>query len=64
MSTYHFHASDDKTIVYGLGAIKGVGEQAMQSVIDSRRQFGPYTDLFDFCHRIDLKKSISVLLKL
>ena len=30
MSTYHFHASDDKTIVYGLGAIKGVGEQAMQ----------------------------------
>ena len=48
MSTYHFHASDDKTIVYGLGAIKGVGEQAMQSVIDSRRQFGPYTDLFDF----------------
>lgn len=56
MSTYHFHASDDKTIVYGLGAIKGVGEQAMQSVIDSRRQFGPYIDLFDFCHRIDLKK--------
>lgn len=56
MSTYHFHASNDKTIVYGLGAIKGVGEQAMQSVIDSRRQFGPYTDLFDFCHRIDLKK--------
>lgn len=55
MSTYHFHASDDKTIVYGLGAIKGVGEQAMQSVIDSRRQQGPYTDLFDFCHRIDLK---------
>lgn len=59
MSTYHFHASDDKTIVYGLGAIKGVGEQAMQSVIDSRRQQGPYTDLFDFCHRIDLKKSIN-----
>jgi len=56
MSTYHFHASNDKTIVYGLGAIKGVGEQAMQSVIDSRRQYGPYTDLFDFCHRIDLKK--------
>ncbi|WP_336166380.1 DNA polymerase III subunit alpha [Acinetobacter sp. 161(2023)] len=56
MSTYHFHASNDKTIVYGLGAIKGVGEQAMQSVIDSRRQLGAYTDLFDFCHRIDLKK--------
>ena len=56
MSFYKFHASDEKTIVYGLGAIKGVGEQAMQSVIDSRVQDGPYTDLFDFCHRIDLKK--------
>ena len=56
MSFYQFHASDEKTIVYGLGAIKGVGEAAMQSVIDSRVQEGPYKDLFDFCHRIDLKK--------
>ena len=56
ISLYHFHASDERTIVYGLGAIKGVGEQAMQSVIDSRIKQGPYTDLFDFCHRIDLKK--------
>ncbi len=56
MSFYHFYASDEKTIIYGLGAIKGVGEQAMQSVIDSREQDGPYKDLFDFCHRIDLKK--------
>ena len=56
MSLYQFHASDEKTIVYGLGAIKGVGEQAMQSVIDSRLELGPYKDLFDFCHRIDLKK--------
>ncbi|MFW1801421.1 DNA polymerase III subunit alpha [Acinetobacter nematophilus] len=56
MSFYQFHASDAKTIIYGLGAIKGVGEQAMQSVIDSREQDGPYKDLFDFCHRVDLKK--------
>ncbi len=56
MSFYQLHASDEKTIIYGLGAIKGVGEAAMQSVIDSRLQDGPYKDLFDFCHRIDLKK--------
>lgn len=56
MSFYQFYASDATTIIYGLGAIKGVGEQAMQSVIDSREQDGPYKDLFDFCHRIDLKK--------
>ena len=56
MSFYQFYASDEKTIIYGLGAIKGVGEQAMQSVIDSREQDGVFKDLFDFCHRIDLKK--------
>ncbi|WP_216935678.1 MULTISPECIES: DNA polymerase III subunit alpha [unclassified Acinetobacter] len=56
MSLYQFHATDEQTIVYGLGAIKGVGEAAMQSVIDSRTQEGPFRDLFDFCHRIDLKK--------
>ncbi len=56
MSLYRFHASDPATIVYGLGAIKGVGEQAMQSVIESRQRDGAYKDLFDFCHRIDLKK--------
>ena len=56
MSFYQFHASDAETIVYGLGAIKGVGEQAMQSVIDSRLHDGPFKDLFDFCHRVDLKK--------
>jgi len=56
MSLYQFHAIDEQTIVYGLGAIKGVGEAAMQSVIDSRAQEGPFRDLFDFCHRIDLKK--------
>ncbi len=42
MSIYRFHASDEKTVVYGLGAIKGVGEQAMQSVIDSREKDGTY----------------------
>ncbi|AOA58458.1 DNA polymerase III subunit alpha [Acinetobacter larvae] len=56
LSLYRFHAIDAQTIVYGLGAIKGVGEQAMQSVIESRQQDGEFKDLFDFCHRIDLKK--------
>ncbi|MCF8998152.1 DNA polymerase III subunit alpha [Acinetobacter nectaris] len=55
-SIYRFHAIDAQTVVYGLGAIKGVGEQAMQSVIESREKNGLYQDLFDFCHRIDLKK--------
>ena len=39
-------------IRYGLGAIKGTGEGAIQSIIEARRT-GPFTDLFDFCHRVD-----------
>lgn len=55
-SDYRFIASDERTIIYGLGAIKGVGEQAMQSVIKARQCDGEFKDIFDFCHRIDLKK--------
>lgn len=57
LSNYKFRAADDKTIIYGLGAIKGVGEAAMDSVIIARHRDGNYKDLFDFCHRIDLKKT-------
>lgn len=55
-SMYRFTASNENTIVYGLGAIKGVGEHAMQSVIQSRQRDGEFKDLFDFCHRVDMKK--------
>lgn len=55
-SDFRFVTRDERTIIYGLGAIKGVGEQAMQSVIEARQRDGEFRDLFDFCHRIDLKK--------
>jgi DNA polymerase-3 subunit alpha len=41
-------------ITYGLAAIKNVGVQAVQSVVDARAA-GPFTDVFDFCERIDLR---------
>jgi DNA polymerase-3 subunit alpha len=44
-------------IVYGLGAIKGVGESALASAIAEREAHGRFVDLFDFCRRIDLRKS-------
>lgn len=50
-----FTVSDAATIVYGLGAIKGVGEGAIESVLAARRQ-APFADLFDFCRRIDARK--------
>jgi len=54
---YKFTVKDDQGIFYGLGAIKGVGEGAIEGIINSRQQDGPFRDLFDFCQRIDLKKA-------
>ena len=55
-SQYRFTIGDDKTVIYGLGAIKGVGESAIESIIEARDQGRPYKDLFDFCKRIDARK--------
>ena len=56
-SQYRFTVDGDDTIVYGLGAIKGVGEAAIEGIIEARGQGGAFRDLFDFCRRIDLKKA-------
>ena len=50
---YRFAPVDKKRIRYGLGAIKGTGEGAINHFIDERDRHGPYKDLFDFCHRVD-----------
>ncbi|MBX9586846.1 MAG: DNA polymerase III subunit alpha, partial [Gammaproteobacteria bacterium] len=42
-------------IVYGLGALKGVGEAAIENIIEARRQ-GSFKDLFEFCQRVDTRK--------
>ncbi|MGB0715953.1 MAG: DNA polymerase III subunit alpha, partial [Phycisphaerae bacterium] len=42
------------TIHFGLGAIKGVGEKAVQAIVAERREKGRYKDIFDFCERVDL----------
>ena len=56
-SDYMFTERDDRTIFYGLGAIKGVGESAIEGIMESRRVDGPFNDLFQFCKRIDLRKA-------
>jgi DNA polymerase III subunit alpha len=52
-SEYRFVPVDDKTIRYGLGAIKGTGEAAIQNIVEARVAGGPFRDLFDFCRRVD-----------
>jgi DNA polymerase-3 subunit alpha len=55
-SDYHFSVPDETTILYGLGAIKGVGRGAVEALIAEREQNGPYTSLAEFCRRIDHEK--------
>ena len=55
-SQFRFTVDDRHQILYGLGAIKGVGEGAVQGIIDERNASGPFHDLFDFCRRIDTRR--------
>ncbi|MCC2638611.1 MAG: DNA-directed polymerase PolC [Moraxellaceae bacterium] len=54
--SYKFVTRDNGHIVYGLGAIKGVGEGSVESIVLAREADGPFKDLFDFTRRIDLRK--------
>jgi DNA polymerase-3 subunit alpha len=56
LSAYAFAVVDDRTIRYGLGAIKGVGEGAVESIVAERRARGEFSTLEDFCRRLDLSK--------
>ncbi|TQV64952.1 MAG: DNA polymerase III subunit alpha [Halothiobacillaceae bacterium] len=52
-SDYRFTIRDDATVVYGLGAIKGVGQGAIESVLEARAEGGAFRDLHDFVRRVD-----------
>ena len=53
---YKFTVDEQQRVVYGIGAIKGVGEAPIESIIKAREEGGPFRDLFDFCCRVDLKR--------
>jgi DNA polymerase-3 subunit alpha len=55
-SDYMFRAQDVRTIVYGLGAVKGVGQGAIEAMLEERARGGEFENLFDFCRRVDLKR--------
>ena len=64
-SILKFSVDKQKNIRFGMGAIKGVGESAVQNIIEERKKNGPYQDLFDFVERVNLsacnKKNIESL---
>ncbi len=65
--TYAFVPTSNSGIRYGLGAIKGTGQMAIEAICEERDQGGTYKSLFDFCSRIDRsrvnKRTVEALIK-
>ena len=74
--TYRFEPVSDKVIRYGLGAVKGTGQQAIEAIVAAREgrgvgprgdTVGPFASLFDFCARVDRsrlnKRTVEALIK-
>ncbi|PPI88684.1 DNA polymerase III subunit alpha [Candidatus Pantoea edessiphila] len=55
-SLYEFHVNQEGEILYGIGAIKGIGKLHIESILDTRCKEGSFSNFFDFCQRIDLRK--------
>ncbi|MGB5719534.1 MAG: DNA polymerase III subunit alpha [Woeseiaceae bacterium] len=55
-SSFQFSVSDEQTILYGLGAIKGVGHSAIDSLISEREAHGDFSSLVETCRRVDHDK--------
>ena len=55
-SRYEFAVEGDSAILYGLGAVRGVGRGAVEAIIDEREARGPFTTLEDLCRRVDLQR--------
>jgi DNA polymerase-3 subunit alpha len=66
-SLHAFRAVDSRTIRYGLGALKGVGHAAIDIIEKDRDANGPFSDLSDFCNRMDHhkvnKRAMDVLIR-
>jgi DNA polymerase-3 subunit alpha len=73
---HRFEPITDKSIRYGLGAIKGTGQQAIDAIVAAREgrgegpnggENGPFKSLFDFCRRVDRqrlnKRTVEALIK-
>ncbi|PKD38058.1 DNA polymerase III subunit alpha [Methylomonas sp. Kb3] len=56
VSDFRFTVNDQGQIVYGIGAIKGVGENAIEDLLKERAANGAFAGLYDLCKRVDLRK--------
>ncbi|TFH73086.1 DNA polymerase III subunit alpha [Gammaproteobacteria bacterium LSUCC0112] len=67
VGAFNFTVNTKGQIVYGLGAIKGLGEGPINAIIKARDSGGDFTSLLDFCRRVDLrtvnKRALEALIK-
>lgn len=65
--TYRFEPVADKVVRYGLGAVKGTGQSAIEAIVQAREEGGPFKSFFDFCARVDRsrinKRTVEALIK-
>ena len=65
--THRFEPVDTKRVRYGLGAVKGTGQSAVEAIVRAREEGGRFKSLFDFCVRVDRtrvnKRSVEALIK-
>ena len=66
-SSDHGFVVSGKSIRFGLDAVKNVGHQAVQAILDARRKDGEFTSIWDFCERVDTravnKRAVECLVK-
>jgi DNA polymerase-3 subunit alpha len=64
---YRFEPVSDRVIRYGLGAVKGTGQSAIEAIVAAREEGGPFKSLYDFCVRVDRtrinKRTVEALIK-
>ena len=54
-SYYKFAVNKDNAVRFGMGAIKGVGRSAVETIVENRKKDGPYRSVFDLAKRVDLR---------
>ena len=64
---FRFEPIADQVVRYGLGAIKGTGQGAIEAILQARNEAGPFKSLFDFCARVDRgrinRRTVEALIK-
>jgi DNA polymerase-3 subunit alpha len=54
-SYFKFSVNKDNAVRFGMGAVKGVGQGAVETIVENRKKDGPYKSIFDLTKRVDLR---------